>query len=151
MHTRSARQDTLDIQKEEGIERCGGVLYCFTEDIATARTLLDMGFYISFSGIVTFRNADELRDVARFVPLDRLLLETDSPWLAPVPFRDKENQPAYVRDVAEYLAVLKGVDIAQLAAATTENFSRLFHIDSQRLTAAVWCLQWPSFLCRVIN
>uniref|UniRef100_T1IFC8 Uncharacterized protein n=1 Tax=Rhodnius prolixus TaxID=13249 RepID=T1IFC8_RHOPR len=96
-----------------------------------------MGFYISFSGIVTFRNADELRDVARFVPLDRLLVETDSPWFAPVPFRGKENQPAYVRDVAEYLSVLKGVDIAQLAAATTENFSRLFHIDSQRLTAAV--------------
>ncbi|MFT8211302.1 MAG: metal-dependent hydrolase [Symbiopectobacterium sp.] len=136
VHTRAARQDTLDILKQEGVERCGGVLHCFTEDIATVRTLLDMGFYISFSGIVTFHNADELRDVARFVPLDRLLVETDSPWLAPVPFRGKENQPAYVRDVAEYLAVLKGVDIAQMAAATTENFSRLFHIDSHRLTAA---------------
>lgn len=137
VHTRSARQDTLDILKEEGVERCGGVLHCFTEDIATARTLLDMGFYISFSGIVTFRNADELRDVARFVPLDRLLVETDSPWLAPVPFRGKENQPAYVRDVAEYLSVLKGIELPQLATATTENFSRLFHIDAQRLTSVV--------------
>lgn len=134
VHTRAAREDTLAILKEEGVEGCGGVLHCFTEDIATARTLLDMGFYISFSGIVTFRNADELRDVARFVPLDRLLVETDSPWLAPVPYRGKENQPAYVRDVAEYLAVLKGVDVAQLADATTANFSRLFHIAPQRLT-----------------
>lgn len=91
-----------------------------------------MGFYISFSGIVTFRNAEELRDVARYVPLDRMLIETDSPWLAPVPFRGQENQPAYVRDVAEYLAVLKGTSLETLAAATTENFSRLFHIDPAR-------------------
>lgn len=136
VHTRAAREDTLAILQEEGVEGCGGVLHCFTEDLATARTLLDMGLYISFSGIVTFRNAEELRAAARYVPLDRMLIETDSPWLAPIPFRGKENQPAYVRDVAEYLSVLKGVDIAQLAAATTENFSRLFHVDPQRLTAA---------------
>ncbi|MBJ7221113.1 MULTISPECIES: metal-dependent hydrolase [unclassified Brenneria] len=136
VHTRAAREDTLAILKEERAERCGGVLHCFTEDLATAKTLLDMGFYISFSGIVTFRTAEELRDVARYVPLDRMLIETDSPWLAPVPFRGKENQPAYVREVAEYLSVLKGVTLENLAVATTENFSRLFHIDPTRLTAA---------------
>ncbi|MGK2889153.1 MAG: metal-dependent hydrolase [Candidatus Malihini olakiniferum] len=145
VHTRSARQDTLNILKEEGAERCGGVLHCFTENIATARTLLDMGFYISFSGIVTFRNADELRDVARFMPLDRLLVETDSPWLAPVPFRGKENQPAYVLDIAEYLSVLKGIELPQFAAATTENFSCLFHIDAQRLTFVGYCLKIAEF------
>ncbi|ACS85393.1 metal-dependent hydrolase [Musicola paradisiaca] len=134
VHTRSAREDTLAILKEELAEECGGVLHCFTEDRATAEALLDMGFYISFSGIVTFRNAEALRDVARYVPLDRLLIETDSPWLAPVPHRGKENQPAYVRDVAEYLSVLKQVSLETLAAATTENFARLFHIDSARLT-----------------
>lgn len=136
VHTRSARADTLAILKEEQVERCGGVLHCFTEDLATARTLLDMGFYISFSGIVTFRNAEELRDVARYVPLDRMLVETDSPWLAPVPFRGQENQPANVRDVAEYLAILKGVELEKLAQATTANFCQLFHIDPTRLTTA---------------
>jgi TatD DNase family protein len=112
---------------------CGGVLHCFTEDRETAGKLLDMGFYISFSGIVTFRNAEQLRDAARYVPLDRLLVETDSPYLAPVPHRGKENQPAMVRDVAEYMAVLKGVSLEQLAQQTTDNFARLFHIDSSRL------------------
>ncbi|MFB6434626.1 MAG: metal-dependent hydrolase [Candidatus Malihini olakiniferum] len=136
VHTRSARKDTLEILKEERVEPYG-VLHCFTEDISTARTLLNMGFYISFSGVVTFRNAYELRDVARFVPLDRLLVETDSPCLSPVPFRGKENQPAYVRDVAEYLSLLKGVEISQFAAATTENFFRLFHIDDKQLTSVV--------------
>ncbi|QTF08802.1 metal-dependent hydrolase [Brenneria izadpanahii] len=136
VHTRSARADTLAILKEEQVEKCGGVLHCFTEDLATARTLLDMGFYISFSGIITFRTAEELRDVARYVPLDRMLVETDSPWLAPVPFRGQENQPANVRDVAEYLSVLKGVALDKLAEMTTENFSRLFRIDPARLTSA---------------
>ncbi|KFX21876.1 metal-dependent hydrolase [Pectobacterium betavasculorum] len=136
VHTRSAREDTLAILREEHAEKCSGVLHCFTEDLVTAKALLDMGFYISFSGIVTFRNAEELRDVVRYVPLDRMLIETDSPWLAPVPFRGQENQPAYVRDVAEYLAVVKGTSLEILAAATTENFSRLFHIDPTRLTAA---------------
>lgn len=128
VHTRDARQDTLAILREENAQDCGGVLHCFTEDLATAQALLDLGFYISFSGIVTFRNAEPLRDVARYVPLDRMLIETDAPYLAPVPHRGKENQPAYVRDVAEYLAVLKGVSLESLANETTANFSRLFHI-----------------------
>ncbi|MHA7847191.1 metal-dependent hydrolase [Serratia sp. D1N4] len=128
VHTRDAREDTLAILREENAQECGGVLHCFTEDLPTAQALLDLGFYISFSGIVTFRNAESLREVARYVPLDRMLVETDSPYLAPVPHRGKENQPAYVRDVAEYLAVLKGVSLETLAEATTANFSRLFHI-----------------------
>lgn len=128
VHTRDAREDTLAILREENAQDCGGVLHCFTEDLPTAKALLDLGFYISFSGIVTFRNAEPLREVARYVPLDRMLVETDSPYLAPVPHRGKENQPAYVRDVAEYLAVVKGVSLESLAQATTANFSRLFHI-----------------------
>jgi len=135
VHTRDAREDTLAILKEEQVEGCGGVLHCFTEDRATAEKLLDMGFYISFSGIVTFRNAEQIREAARYVPLDRILVETDSPYLAPVPHRGKENQPAYTRDVAEYMAVVKGVSIDELAQATTENFSRLFHVPASRLTA----------------
>lgn len=134
VHTRDARQDTLDILREEQAGDCGGVLHCFTEDKATAEVLLDLGFYISFSGIVTFRNAEQLREAARYVPLDRLLIETDSPYLAPVPHRGKENQPAYVRDVAEYLAVLKGVSLETLAATTTANFARLFHIENSLLS-----------------
>ncbi|WP_145496315.1 metal-dependent hydrolase [Yersinia massiliensis] len=133
VHTRDAREDTLAILREENAQECGGVLHCFTEDKATAATLLDLGFYISFSGILTFRNAEQLRDVARYVPLDRLLVETDSPYLAPMPHRGKENQPAYVRDVAEYMAVLKGVSIESLAQTTTDNFCRLFHLDSSSL------------------
>ncbi|SLM63685.1 MULTISPECIES: metal-dependent hydrolase [Dickeya] len=134
VHTRAAREDTLAILREEKADECGGVLHCFTEDKETAAKLLDLGFCISFSGIVTFRNAEALREVARYVPLDRLLIETDSPWLAPVPHRGKENQPAYTRDVAEYLAVLKNISLEQLAHATTENFARLFHVDAARLT-----------------
>jgi len=134
VHTRDAREDTLAILREEQVEGCGGVLHCFTEDRETAAKLLDMGFYISFSGIVTFRNAEALRDAARYVPLDRMLVETDSPYLAPVPHRGKENQPAFTRDVAEYMAVLKGVDLETLAETTTHNFSRLFHVPASRLT-----------------
>ncbi|MBV4366197.1 metal-dependent hydrolase [Erwinia phyllosphaerae] len=133
VHTRDAREDTLAILKEEKVEECGGVLHCFTEDRETAEKLLDMGFYISFSGIVTFRNAETIREAARYVPLDRILVETDSPYLAPVPYRGKENQPAYTRDVADYMAVLKGVSIEALAEATTANFSRLFHVSPERL------------------
>lgn len=136
VHTRDARADTLDILREENVMDCGGVLHCFTEDRETAGQLLDMGFYISFSGIVTFRNAEQLRDAARYVPMDRLLVETDSPYLAPVPHRGKENQPAMVRDVAEYMAVLKGVSLEHLAQQTSENFSRLFHVDLSRLQSA---------------
>ncbi|TKI07707.1 metal-dependent hydrolase [Martelella alba] len=133
IHTRSAREDTLSILREAGADRCGGVLHCFTEDIATAKALLDLGFYISFSGMITFKKAEALREAARYVPLDRLLVETDSPYLAPVPYRGKENQPAYVRDVADYLAALKGIDITELASATTANFGRLFGVDPARL------------------
>ncbi len=136
VHTRDAREDTLTILKEEKVEGCGGVLHCFTEDRETAGKLLDMGFYISFSGIATFRNAESIREAARYVPLDRMLVETDSPYLAPVPFRGKENQPAYTRDVAEYMAVVKGVSIEQMAEATTKNFSDLFHVPLSRLTDA---------------
>lgn len=135
VHTRDAREDTLAILREEKATECGGVLHCFTEDRETAAKLLDLGFYISFSGIVTFRNAEQIRDAARYVPLDRILVETDSPYLAPVPHRGKENQPALVRDVADYMAVLKGVSTEELAAITTQNFARLFHIDSSRLQA----------------
>jgi TatD DNase family protein len=136
VHTRDARADTLAILREEKVTDCGGVLHCFTEDRETAGKLLDMGFYISFSGIVTFRNAELLREAARYVPLDRLLVETDSPYLAPVPHRGKENQPAMVRDVAEYMAILKGVEVQELARITTENFASLFHIDPSRLQSA---------------
>lgn len=126
VHTRSARKDTLQVLIEENARECGGVLHCFTEDIEMARKLLDLGFYLSFSGIVTFKNAHELREVARYVPMDRLLIETDSPYLAPVPYRGKDNQPAYVRVVAEYLSVLKGIELAAFAEITTSNFCRLF-------------------------
>lgn len=126
VHTRQARKDTLDLIKSENAY--SGVLHCFTEDQDTARQLLDLGFYISFSGIITFNNAAELREVAKFVPLDRLLIETDSPYLAPVPFRGKENQPANVRQVAEYLSILKGTSLEMLAEATTNNFSHLFGV-----------------------
>ncbi|MBB1199686.1 metal-dependent hydrolase [Enterobacteriaceae bacterium 89] len=136
VHTRDAREDTLAILRDEKVTDCGGVLHCFTEDRETAGKLLDLGFYISFSGIVTFRNAEQLRDAARYVPLDRILVETDSPYLAPVPHRGKENQPALTRDVAEYMAVLKGVTLEQLAQQTTENFATLFHIDPALLRSA---------------
>lgn len=129
VHTRDAQKDTLAILAAERVHDCGGVLHCFTEDKETASKLLDLGMYISFSGIVTFRNAEALREVARYVPLDRILIETDSPYLAPVPYRGKENQPAYVRDVAEYMAVLKRVSLEELAHATTQNFSALFKVN----------------------
>ncbi|PXY90486.1 YchF/TatD family DNA exonuclease [Gilliamella apis] len=127
VHTRNAKQDTLKILKEEQVY--SGVLHCFTEDIDTAKALLDIGFYISFSGIITFKNAESLREVARFVPLDRMLIETDSPYLAPVPYRGKENQPAYVREVANYLAALKGVTLDTIAQQTTTNFCQLFNLQ----------------------
>lgn len=126
VHTRDARDKTLRILREEGAQQCGGVLHCFTETWEMAEAALELGFYISISGIVTFRNADALRDVARRVPLDRLLVETDSPYLAPVPMRGKENQPAYVKHVAECVAKERGISMEALAAATTENFFRLF-------------------------
>jgi TatD DNase family protein len=124
IHTRSASDDTIGILKEEGASN--GVFHCFTESMEVARAALDLGFYISFSGILTFKNAADLREVARFVPLDRCLIETDSPYLAPVPFRGKTNSPAYVPHVARQVAAVKGIDVTEVAAATTRNFERLF-------------------------
>ncbi|MFC0323645.1 YchF/TatD family DNA exonuclease [Gallibacterium melopsittaci] len=129
IHTRSAREDTIQILKAQQAERCGGVIHCFTENQWFAEQALDLGFYISVSGIITFKNAEDIRDVIRYVPLDRLLVETDSPYLAPVPYRGKQNQPAYVREVCEYVATLKGVSVEALAEITTQNFSQLFGVN----------------------
>ena len=126
IHTREASADTLAIMREEGAETVGGVMHCFTETQAVADAAMAMNFYISFSGIVTFRNATELKQVARRVPLERLLVETDSPYLAPVPFRGKTNQPAWVRQVAEEIARLHGTSLEAVAFATTRNFFDLF-------------------------
>jgi len=126
IHTREAAADTLRIMTEEGAEDAGGVMHCFTESWETARRALDLGFYISFSGIVTFRTADALREVARKVPADRLLIETDCPYLAPVPYRGKTNEPALVRYVAECVAAERGSTADAIADLTTENFFNLF-------------------------
>jgi len=131
VHTRDAREDTLALIRSEGDSESAGVLHCFTEDWDMARRAMDMNYMISISGIVTFKNAESLRDVVRQVPLDRLLIETDSPYLAPVPYRGKPNQPLYVREVAEYVAELKGVSLEALAEATTSNFFRLFNQASK--------------------
>ncbi|WP_341891140.1 TatD family hydrolase [Variovorax sp. YR752] len=126
IHTRSASDDTLAILREEGADAAGGVFHCFTETMQVARSALDLGFYISFSGIVTFKNAVELQEVARYVPSDRCLIETDSPYLAPVPFRGKTNTPALVPHVAAKLAELRGTSIEAIAAVTSANFEALF-------------------------
>jgi TatD DNase family protein len=126
IHTRNAAADTLAFMAEERADEAGGVMHCFTETWEVAEAALEMGFYISFSGIVTFKSAKDLKEVARRVPLDRLLIETDAPYLAPVPHRGKRNEPAYVRHVAEEIAVLKGLDLDQIAAASTRNFFNLF-------------------------
>lgn len=126
IHTRQASDDTLSILRDEGQGAVGGVFHCFTESEAVARAALDLGFYISFSGILTFKNAADLREVARFVPLDRCLIETDSPYLAPMPYRGKTNTPAYVPYVAKQLADLKGVPVDDVAHVTTRNFETLF-------------------------
>jgi TatD DNase family protein len=128
IHTRCASEDTLRVMEEEQAGEAGGVMHCFTESWETARACIDLGFHISFSGIVTFRNAKALHEVARQVPLERMLIETDSPYLAPVPYRGKTNQPAYVKHVAEGIAALRGIPVAEVAARTTENFFRLFRI-----------------------
>jgi TatD DNase family protein len=126
VHTREAAADTLRLMREEGAGEAGGVMHCFTESWDVAKAALDLGFYISMSGIVTFRNAEALREVAKKVPDDRLLVETDSPYLAPVPHRGKSNEPAFVRHVAEFVADLRGVPFAKLADRTTRNFFDLF-------------------------
>lgn len=126
VHTRSASADTLRILKEEGAQDCGGVFHCFTETAEVARAALDMGFYVSFSGILTFKNAQDLRDVAAWVPMERMLIETDSPFLAPVPYRGKVNEPSYVPQVARQLAELRGMPVEAVAEITTSNFYQLF-------------------------
>ncbi|MEQ1598556.1 MAG: TatD family hydrolase [Methylotenera sp.] len=126
IHTRSAAEDTLKIMREEGAEKVGGVMHCFTENLEVALAAIAMGFYISFSGIVTFKNATQIKEVAQAIPLDKILVETDSPYLAPVPFRGKTNQPAYVKYVAQEVANLRGISLDTVMQATTQNFFTLF-------------------------
>ena len=128
IHTRSAAEDTIRIMREELAQQVGGVMHCFTENWDVAQAAIDLGFYISFSGIVTFKNATQIKDVAQRVPLERILIETDSPYLAPVPYRGKLNQPAYVKHVAEEIALLRRISVEEVGTATSENFSRLFRV-----------------------
>lgn len=129
VHTRSASEDTIRILKEEGADQIGGVMHCFTESYEVAKAAMELGFYISFSGIVTFKSAKELQETCKKVPMDRLLIETDSPYLAPIPYRGKINEPAWVAKVAEYIATLKGVSLEDLGKTTSDNFFKCFHID----------------------
>ncbi len=126
IHTRSAAQDTLRIMAEEEAGKIGGVMHCFTETLEVAQAAIELGFHISFSGILTFKNAATIKQVAQQIPLDRILIETDSPYLAPVPHRGKTNQPAYVKHVAEEVARLRGISLEEVGDATTRNFHRLF-------------------------
>jgi len=130
IHTRSSTPEVLQILREEGADQVGGIMHCFVEDLATAQQALELGFYISFSGIVTFKNAVELKSVAQALPLDRILVETDSPYLAPVPYRGKTNQPAYTRYVVEEIAQLRGLPFETVAQATSDNFNRLFGLQA---------------------
>lgn len=133
IHTRESAADTLQVMREEGAEAAGGVMHCFTENWEIARQALDLGFYLSFSGIVTFKNATIVKEVAQRCPLDRLLVETDSPYLAPAPYRGKPNEPAYVRYVAEEIARLRAIEPDTLVAASTDNFFNLFKHAARRL------------------
>jgi TatD DNase family protein len=128
IHTREATEDTLRILAEEDAEQAGGIMHCFVEDYATAERAMEMGFYISFSGIITFKNAKSIQQVARQVPDDRLLIETDSPYLAPVPMRGRKNQPAYVFHVAQFLAELRSTSIEHIAEITRDNYYKLFNL-----------------------
>lgn len=128
VHTRNARKDTIDILREEHAETVGGVLHCFTEDWEMAKKAIDLNFYISFSGIVSFSNAKDLQEVAKQVPLERILIETDSPFLAPVPLRGQMNQPANVKYVAEFIANLKNIDVKTVAEQTSKNYRTLFKV-----------------------
>ena len=128
VHTRNAREDTLQLLRQHHADEVGGVLHCFTEDWEMARAAIELGFYISISGIVTFHQADNVREMARQIPLDRLLIETDSPWLSPAPFRGKTNHPGRVALVAEKLAEIRGESLQTLAAATYDNANRLFRL-----------------------
>ncbi|MFA6903529.1 MAG: TatD family hydrolase [Gallionellaceae bacterium] len=129
IHTRSASADTLRLMQEEGADKIGGVMHCFTESLEVALAAIEMNFYISFSGIVTFKKALELKEVAMRIPLERMLIETDSPYLAPVPFRGKLNQPGYVKHVAEEIAKLRGISVEEVGLATSANFYKLFNIN----------------------
>lgn len=126
IHTRAAKEPTIEIMRQEGADKVGGVMHCFTEDWEMAKQALDLGFYISFSGIVTFKNATTLKEVAKLVPLDRILIETDCPYLAPVPHRGKPNEPAFVTHVAEHIAELRQLPLEEIAEHTTANYRRLF-------------------------
>lgn len=127
IHNRESSEDTMRILKEEGADQVGGVMHCFVENWETAKQAMDLNFRISFSGIVTFKTATELQEVAKKIPLDQMLVETDSPYLAPVPFRGKVNQPGYVRYVAEHIAALRGIPVENIAEQTTANFFKLFN------------------------
>lgn len=129
IHTRSASSDTLKILKEEGADRIGGVMHCFTESLEVAKEAMEMGFYISFSGIVTFKSAKDLQETCKQVPMDRLLIETDSPYLAPIPYRGKTNEPAWVAKVGEFVSDLKGIPLEELAERTSNNFYQCFQLD----------------------
>jgi TatD DNase family protein len=131
IHTRSASEDTIKILKEEGAERIGGVMHCFTESLEMAKAAMQMGFFISFSGIVTFKSAKDLQETCKQVPLERLLIETDSPYLAPIPYRGKINEPAWVAKVGEFIAHLKGIEVDVLASATSKNFYECFQLDGK--------------------
>jgi TatD DNase family protein len=126
IHTRNSAEDTLRIMREENAQQVGGVMHCFTENLDVALQAIELGFYISFSGIVTFKNALTIKEVAKQIPLDKMLVETDSPYLAPMPYRGKTNQPSYVKHVAEEIARLRGISLETVAEATTNNFFRLF-------------------------
>lgn len=128
IHTRNASTDTIRLMREEGAAEVGGVMHCFTETQAVAEQALELDFYISLSGIVTFKSAKDLQEVARHLPIERMLIETDSPYLAPTPHRGKMNQPGYVRHVAEFIATLRGISVEEVARATTENFHKLFKL-----------------------
>jgi len=129
IHTRAASEDTIRILKEEGAQKIGGVMHCFTESLAVAEQAMELGFYISFSGIVTFKSAKDLQETCKQVPLERMLIETDSPYLAPIPYRGKTNEPAWVAQVGEFIAELKGVSVDALARQTSDNFYQCFQID----------------------
>jgi len=136
IHNRESTEDCLDILKQEGADEIGGVMHCFVENWEIAKRAMDLNFYISFSGIVTFKSAQELKEVARKMPINRMLVETDSPYLAPVPYRGKENQPAYVRHVAEHIAELRETTLENIAKETTNNFFTLFNTAKRGATTA---------------
>ena len=130
IHTRDAAKDTIDILQQENAQQCGGVIHCFTETQSFANQAMDLGFMISISGIVTFKNADALREIAKKIPDDRLLIETDSPYLAPIPYRGKQNQPAYVKRVAETLATIRNTSVEHIAEVSRNNFYQLFNVST---------------------